>query len=121
MSGSVSRSYTRKTIQMWLSEQHCQTLYIKPGSPWENGFIESFNGKFRAECLNRYSFRNEQEAQELVEQWREEYNHHRPHSALGYLAPSVYAAQLAIPLTPPGTTFGVYVKRIHEILLRWRT
>lgn len=53
-----------------LEEQRCQTLYIKPGSPWENGFIESFNGKFRAECLNRYSFRDGLEAQELVEQWR---------------------------------------------------
>lgn len=95
--------FVARAVQLWLEEQHCQTLYIKPGSPWENPFIESFNGKLRSECLNRYSFSNGQEAQQLVEAWRYEYNHERPHSALGYLAPSVYAAQHTHPLTLTGT------------------
>ncbi len=95
--------FVARAIQMWLEEQQCQTLYIKPGSPWENPFIESFIGKLRAECLNRYSFADGQEAQQLVEAWRQEYNHERPHSALGYLSPTSYAAQFRHPLTPTGT------------------
>ena len=80
-------------IQKWLSEQGCQTLYITPGSPWENPFVESFIGKLRAECLNRYIFANGREAQEIVEQWRVEYNTFRPHSSLGYLTPEEFARQ----------------------------
>lgn len=95
--------FVARAVQMWLAEQQCQTLYIKPGSPWENAFIESFIGKLRSECLNRYSFVDGQEAQHLVEAWRQEYNHERPHSALGYLSPSVYAAQFAQSLTQTGT------------------
>jgi len=95
--------FVARAIQMWLEEQQCQTLYIKPGSPWENPFIESFIGKLRAECLNRYTFADGQEAQHLLESWRQEYNHERPHSALGYLSPSVYAAQIGNPLTLTGT------------------
>lgn len=94
--------FVARAVQMWLEEQHCQTLYIKPGSPWENPFIESFNGKLRAECLNRYTFVDGQEAQQLLEAWRQEYNHERPHSALGYLSPSVYAAQVCNSLTLTG-------------------
>jgi len=67
------------------------SLFIKPGSPWENGYIESFNDKLRDECLNRESFRNGKEAQTIVEAWRQEYNNYRPHSSLGYLTPSEFA------------------------------
>lgn len=95
--------FVARAVQMWLAEQQCQTLYIKPGSPWENASIESFIGKLRSECLNRYSFVDGQEAQHLVEAWRQEYNHERPHSALGYLSPGVYAAQFAQSLTQSGT------------------
>jgi transposase InsO family protein len=80
-------------LQQWLREHHCHTLYIRPGSPWENPFIESFNGTFRAECLNRWLFADGQEAQQIIEQWRQEYNHHRAHSSLGYMAPAVFAQQ----------------------------
>jgi putative transposase len=60
------------------------TLYIEPGSPWENGDCESFNGKLRDECLNGEIFYSLKEAQMVIEKWRVEYNMKRPHSALGY-------------------------------------
>lgn len=85
-------------LQRWLREQHCHTLNIKPGSPWENPFIESFNGTFRAECLNRWLFADGQEAQTIIEQWRQEYNHHRPHSSLGYRTPAAFAEQSRLSL-----------------------
>jgi putative transposase len=62
-------------------------LYIEPGSPWENGYCESFNGKLRDECLNGEIFYSLKEAQVVIEQWRVEYNTCRPHSALGYRPP----------------------------------
>lgn len=80
-------------LQEWLRERRCNTLYISPGSPWENPFIESFNGTFRGECLNRWIFTDGQEAQAIIEQWRQEYNHRRPHSSLGYLPPAMFADQ----------------------------
>ena len=65
-----------------------KTLFIETGSPWENGYIESFNGKLRDELLNREIFTTLTEARVLIEQWRREYNHLRPHSALGYRPPA---------------------------------
>jgi putative transposase len=85
-------------LQQWLRDHHCHTLYIKPGSPWENPFIESFNGTFRAECLNRWLFTNGQEAQTVIEHWRHEYNHHRPHSSLGYISPAAFAEKSRLSL-----------------------
>ena len=80
-------------VQKWLAERECQTIYITPGSPWENPYIESFNGKLRDECLNQYLFANLEEAREIVEDWRQEYNEYRPHSSLDYLTPMEFAAQ----------------------------
>jgi len=80
-------------IKKWLSEKHVQTLYIEPGSPWENGYIESFNGKFRDDVLNRELFHSVKEAKVIVESWRLEYNNHRPHSSLGYMTPAAFAAE----------------------------
>jgi len=71
------------------------TTYIEPGSPWENGYIESFNGKMRDELLNGEMFDTMFEARILIEQWRHEYNTIRPHSSLGY-RPSVPAVKLPI-------------------------
>jgi len=65
-----------------------KTLFIEPGSPWENGYIESFNGKLRDELLNREIFTTLEEAKVLIEQWRREYNQVRPHSALRYRPPA---------------------------------
>jgi putative transposase len=93
--------FIAKAVQADLGQKHCQTLYITPGSPWENPFIESFNGKLRAECLNRHLFANGREAQLVLEDWRLEYNSERPHSSLDGLTPSEFA-QLAIPLTVNG-------------------
>jgi putative transposase len=73
-------------------------LYITPGNPWENPFIESFNGAFRGECLDRWVFADSREAQAVIEQWRQEYNHRRPHSSLGYLPPTVFADQVRLTL-----------------------
>jgi len=85
--------FVSKALCQWLKEVGCSTLFIKPGSPWENGYIESFNDKLRGECLNREIFRNGREAQVIVEAFRQEYNNYRPHSALGYLTPTEFARQ----------------------------
>jgi transposase InsO family protein len=80
--------FTAKAVRDWLSRVGVQTLYIEPGSPWENGYNESFNGKLRDELLNREIFYTLKEAQVLIEQWRQHYNTIRPHSALNYRPPA---------------------------------
>ena len=80
--------FTAKAIRKWLSRIGVKTLYIEPGSPWENGYIESFNGKLRDELLNMEIFTTLKEAKVLTEQWRRGYNHIRPHSSLGYRPPA---------------------------------
>jgi transposase InsO family protein len=86
--------FTAKAIRGWLNRLGVKTLFIEPGSPWENGYIESFNGKMRDELLNREWFSTLFEAKILTEEWRREYNQVRPHSALGYRPPSPEAALL---------------------------
>lgn len=102
-------------VQQWLAEKRCRTIYIEPGSPWENPYIESFNGKFRDECLNREVFRNGREAQLVVEAWRKEYNDYRPHSALGYLTPSEFTARAASS-SRPMAALRLEPEDIEEIL-----
>jgi len=80
--------FTAKAVIKWLTTQNVGPAFIEPGSPWQNGYIESFNGKFRDECLSREWFASKKEAQVMIEQWRHHYNHERPHSALGYQPPS---------------------------------
>lgn len=80
--------FVSKTVRNWLKIGGTQTLYIEPGSPWENGYIESFNGKLRDELLNLEIFDTLFEAKVLVERWRNEYNTIRPHSSLGYCPPA---------------------------------
>ena len=75
-------------LRKWLSAVGAKTLYIEPGSPWENGYCESFNGKLRDECLNGEIFYSLKEAQVVIEQWRVHYNTVRPHSSLGYRPPA---------------------------------
>ena len=84
--------FTSCRIRRWLSELGTRTLFIEPGSPWENGYLESFNGKLPDELLNRETFYTLQEAEVLIERWRQQYNRRRPHSLLGNrpLAPEVY-------------------------------
>ncbi len=69
-----------------------KTRYIEPGSPWQNAYGESFNGKFRDECLNMEVFYSVAEATAIVEMWRHSYNYERPHSSLGYQTPAEFAA-----------------------------
>lgn len=79
---------TAKALREWLSDLGVKTLFIEPGSPWENGYIESLNGKLRDELLNREIFTTLWEAKVLIESWRGEYNEIRPHSSLGYRPPA---------------------------------
>jgi transposase InsO family protein len=87
--------FTAKAVRSWLERLGIETLFIEPGSPWENGYVESFNGKLRDELLNREIFMTLWEAKVLVENWRKEYNQIRPHSSLGYRPP---APETIIPL-----------------------
>jgi len=92
--------FTAKRIRDWLAGLGVKILFIEPGSPWENGYIESFNGKLRDELLNREIFTTLTEAKILIEQWRQEYNHVRPHSALCYRPPAPEAIMPALmPVT----------------------
>ena len=88
--------FTAKAIRKWLNRIGVETLFIEPGSPWENGYIESFNGKLRDELLNGEIFTTLTEAQVLIEQWRRDYNQARPHSSLGNRPP---APEARIPVT----------------------
>ena len=86
--------FVTKAGRDWLSRLEVGTLFIQPGSPWENGYVESFNGKRRDELLNGEIFTTLHEAKVLIEVWRREYNQVRPHSSLGYKTP--------VPETVPG-------------------
>jgi putative transposase len=77
-----------KVVRHWLASLGTKTLYIEPGSPWENGYCESFNGKLRDELLNGEIFYSLKEAQIVIEQWRKHDNTLRPHSSLGYRPPA---------------------------------
>jgi len=92
--------FVAEAVQRWISAVGAKTAYIEPGSPWENGYCESFNARFRDELLNGEIFCSLSEAQIIIEQWRRFYNTRRPHSALGYRPP---APETFIPLseTPP--------------------
>lgn len=80
--------FTAKRVRRWLSDLQVNTLFIEPGSPWENGYVESFHGKLRDELLNGEIFYTVEEAQVLVDRWRMYYNTKRPHSSLGYRPPA---------------------------------
>ena len=80
--------FTAIAVRDWLERVGVKTLFIEPGSPWENGYIESFNGKLRDELLNTEIFDTLLEAKVLIERWRQEYNTVRPHSSLGYQPPA---------------------------------
>jgi len=88
--------FSAKALREWLATVGASTLYIEPGSPWENGYNESFNGKLRDECLNQELFYSLREAQVVIEAWRQEYNRVRPHSSLRYRppAPATYTPQV---------------------------
>jgi len=94
--------FIAKEVQRWLAENRIKTIYIDPGSPWQNGFVESFHGRFRDECLNREQFWTLTEARVVIEDYRREYNHFRPHSKLGYASPAHFASQRQPSPAPVG-------------------
>src|SRR6476659_5579550 len=86
--------FVSKALLSWIVTQGIGTALIEPGKPWQNGATESFNGKFRDECLSLEWFRSRTEAKVLIEAWRKHFNTVRPHSSLGYLTPAAFAAKL---------------------------
>jgi putative transposase len=91
--------FTSKALDEWAYRHGIQLDFIRPGKPTENGMIESFNGRLRDECLNVHEFLSIDDAREKLEAWRIDYNHHRPHGALGHLTPSEYAKRGQEPLS----------------------
>jgi putative transposase len=87
--------FVAEVIKTFLAQRGTATQYIPPGAPWQNGHIESFHDKLRDECLNRELFLTLKEAKVVVEEWRNEYNSIRPHSALGRIPPAAFAARLS--------------------------
>ena len=86
--------FIAKAIRAWMAEAGLETLYIDPGAPWENGYAESFNSKVRDELLNAEELGSVLEAKVLAKEWRQEYNHVRPHSSLGYRTPAEFGAMV---------------------------
>lgn len=84
--------FTGKALDQWAYQHGVELKLIQPGKPMQNGYIESFNGKFRDECLNEHWFSDLTHARELINQWRIDYNENRPHSSLGYQTPLEFAA-----------------------------
>jgi putative transposase len=95
--------FISRVVDQWAYAQGVALHFIRPGKPTDNGYIESFNGKFRDECLNQFWFVNLLEAQERIEAWRQDYNQERPHSSLGYQTPLEFAAQAAARGASPPT------------------
>lgn len=108
MRGDNGPEFIAAAVKKWLAEAGVATLYIEPGSPWENAYSESFNSRLRDELLNREVFGSLAEAEVLLAEHRRAYNHDRPHSSLGYVAPAVFASGLLpadlAPLGPPAAT-----------------
>jgi len=106
--------FTARAVRGWLSRIGVKTLYIEPGSPWENGYNESFNGKLRDELLNGEIFTTLYEAKVLIERWRQHYNAIRPHSSLGYRPPAPET------VLPPASSLAYATLRPAPMLARER-
>ena len=98
--------FVARAVLKWIVDQGIGTAFIDPGKPWQNGVNESFNGKFRDECLSLEWFRSRAEAKVLIEAWRRHFNTERPHSSLGYLTPAAFAAKLERQTAAPTTATG---------------
>lgn len=93
--------FVARRVRRWLDRAGVKTLYIAKASPWENGYVESFNSRFRQELLDRELFLGLEDARWVIDRWRLDYNHHRPHSSLGYQTPAEFAARWAASATGP--------------------
>ena len=87
--------FIAKELRAWLGRVGVSTLYIEPGSPWENGYAESFHSRFRDECLTLEGFEGLRDAGAITAAWKDDYNHRRPHSSLGFQTPAGFAAACA--------------------------
>jgi putative transposase len=85
--------FIARAVREWIAAAGAKTAYIMPGSPWENGYCESFNGRLRDECLNEHLFANLNEALQIIEEWRIDYNTNRPHTSLNGLKPTEFATR----------------------------
>jgi putative transposase len=105
--------FTSKALDHWAYVRGVTLHFIQPGKPTQNAFVESFNGKFRDECLNMHAFGDLVEARETIDRWRDDYNSCRPHESLGGQTPNQYAVSLAsgAPLrgSPPATLTADHV------------
>jgi putative transposase len=101
--------FVSKALLSWIVAQGIGTALIEPGKPWQNGVAESFNGKFRDECLSLEWFRSRAEAKVIIESWRQHFNAVRPHSSLGYLTPNEFVAQLTNAALAKATGRGAAV------------
>jgi putative transposase len=103
--------FTSSALDKWAFENNIRMHFIEPGKPYQNGYVESFNGKLRDECLNENWFHNLKEAQDIIEDWRIDYNRIRPHSSLGNIAPEEFADRFmegALPLKGKQTINSQY-------------
>ena len=98
--------FIEKQLRRWLGLQNVKTLYIEPGSPWQNAYIESFHARFRQECLDREQLWTLTKAQVVAEDWRWKYNHFRPHRSLGYIIPIQSAQKETDSIDIEGSGFG---------------
>jgi len=94
---TTARNSWPRLFYRWLEKADVKTLFVAKGSPWENGYVESFNGKLRDELLNREIFLSLDEVRWVMDRWRLDYNHHRIHTALGYQTPAAYADGCVLP------------------------
>jgi putative transposase len=107
--------FIARAIERWTQQLEIETLYIEPGSPWENGYAESFHSRLRDEFWATEVFESLSAARKLTAAWRDDYNHYRPHSSLGYVAPIEFAARctasapMLASTTPQPTTSLHYI------------
>lgn len=101
--------FTSCALSEWTYDKNIKHIFIEPGKPVQNAYIESFNGKFREECLDSHWFKNLHDARKIIESWRNDYNSIRPHSSLGGLTPLEYAEKISEENSKnqPGLTFGL--------------
>lgn len=88
--------FVSKVLDEWTYRKQIRLRFIEPGKPQQNAYVESFNGKFRDECLNEHWFLSMRHARQVIADWRQEYNSERPHSSLGYLTPNSFAERFLI-------------------------
>jgi transposase InsO family protein len=109
--------FVAQAIQTWLGRLQIKALYVAPGSPWENGYAESFHSKLVDEFLSRESFESVSAARRQTAAWRTDYNHDRPHSSLGYVTPAEFAARCAasVPEFPSPSAQGTPPLQPHSV------